>query len=145
MRTSEKGLRLIKRLEGLRLEAYKCPAGVVTIGYGHTSTARMGMVITSSEADRLLRGDIGWAERAVASAAIRASRPFTQNQFDALVSFTFNVGTRNFNTSTLCRKALANPDDRSIRAEFGKWVNAGGQRLEGLAKRRADEAELYFS
>lgn len=142
MRTSENGLRLIKGYESLSLRAYRCPAGVVTIGYGHTRTARPGQTITEREADELLRGDIVEAERAVNLTA--GVRPLTQNQFDALVSLVFNIGSGNYEKSTLRAKVIKNPADPAIRTEFGRWVNAGGKRLAGLVKRRAAEADLYF-
>lgn len=142
MRISENGLRLIKGYESLSLRAYRCPAGVVTIGYGHTRTARLGQTITEREADELLRGDIAEAERAVNLTA--GVRPLTQNQFDALVSLVFNIGSGNYEKSTLRAKVINNPADPAIRTEFGRWVNAGGKRLAGLVKRRAAEADLYF-
>lgn len=143
MKISENGLSLIKRHEGLRLEAYRCPAGVVTIGYGHTRTARIGMVIREEEADRLLRSDVRMAEQVVDATALRTLTPLQQNQFDALVSFVFNVGSGNFATSTLRKKVVANPADKSIGDEFEKWVHAGGKKMTGLVNRRKDERELY--
>lgn len=142
MKTSDNGLRLIKNYESLRLQAYRCPAGIVTIGYGHTRTARLGQTITEQQATALLRQDIADAEKAVNRTA--AVRPLTQNQFDALVSLVFNIGTGNYDRSTIRAKVINNPTDPAIRAEFGKWVNAGGKRLEGLIRRRAAEADLYF-
>lgn len=142
MKTSDNGLRIIKSYESLRLQAYRCPAGVVTIGYGHTRTARLGQTITEPQATGLLREDVADAERAVNRTA--AVRPLTQNQFDALVSLVFNIGTGNYDKSTLRAKVINNTADPAIRAEFGKWVNAGGKRLAGLVKRRTAEADLYF-
>ena len=142
MKTSDNGLRLIKNYESLRLQAYRCPAGIVTLGYGHTRTARLGQTITEQPATALLRQDIADAEKAVNRTA--AVRPLTQNQFDALVSLVFNIGTGNYDRSTIRAKVINNPTDPAIRAEFGKWVNAGGKRLEGLIRRRAAEADLYF-
>lgn len=142
MKTSDNGLRLIKSYESLRLQAYRCPAGVVTIGYGHTRTARLGQTITEQQAEVLLRDDLAEAERAVNRTA--AVRPLNQNQFDALISLVFNIGSGNYDRSTIRTKIKANPADPAIRTEFGKWVNAGGKRLEGLVKRRATEADLYF-
>lgn len=143
MITSDNGLRLIKNYESLRLQAYRCPAGVVTIGYGHTRTARLGQTITEPQADALLRQDIADAERTVNRTA--ATRSLNQNQFDALVSLVFNIGAGNYDGSTLRAKVITNPADPAIRAEFAKWVNAGGKRLAGLVKRRAAEADLYFN
>lgn len=142
MRTSENGLRLIRSYESLSLRAYRCPAGVVTIGYGHTRTARPGQTITEREADELLRGDLAEAERAVNLTS--GVRPLTQNQFDALVSLVFNIGSGNYGRSTLRAKVINNPADPAIRTEFDRWVHAGGKRMAGLVKRRAAEADLYF-
>jgi lysozyme len=142
MKTSQRGIDLLKLHEGLRLAAYKCPAGVLTIGYGHTGAdVTPGKTITQAEAEQLLRADVAWAE-----AAVGAELPsINQNQFDALVSFTYNVGAGAFKGSTLLRKAKINASDPAIRAEFAKWQKGGGQVLPGLVKRRAAEADLYFS
>jgi lysozyme len=142
MKTSQKGIDLLKAHEGLRLTAYKCSAGVWTVGYGHTGTdIKEGKTITLAEAERLLRLDVEWAERAV-NAELPA---INQCQFDALVSFVFNVGVGAFAGSTLLKKAKVNVNDPAIRAEFAKWRNGGGKVLPGLVKRRAAEADLYFS
>lgn len=143
MTASENCIELIKKHEGLRLEAYKCPSGVLTIGYGHTRTTRPGMKITTREANILLCRDIALAERAVT--AVPVSRPLKQCQFDALVCFVFNVGTGNFHSSTLRAKVSRNPGDPTIKEEFKRWIHANGKVLPGLVKRRADEANLYFS
>ena len=141
MKTSAQGIELIKRHEGLRLKAYKCPAGVWTIGYGHTRGVREGFVITEEEATAFLKSDLKDAENTV-NAALPA---INQNQFDALVSFVFNIGSGNFLKSTLLKKAKANPADATIQQELLKWRLAGGKVLPGLEKRRKDEADLYFS
>lgn len=140
-KTGRKGKNLIKLHEGLRLQAYVCPSGVLTIGYGHTSNVRSGQSISETEAEALLNADLAVAEGAVNDAGLALN----QNQFDALVSFVFNVGAGNFRGSTLLKKVKANPDDESIRAEFGRWINGSSGKLAGLVKRRADEADLYFS
>ena len=132
---------MIARHEGLRLEAYKCPAGVWTIGYGHTRTAKEGLVITRQRAEDLLKDDLITAENAVSNQHLKLN----QNQFDALVSFVFNVGSGNFKRSTLLKKAKASAADPTIRDEFARWNQGGGRVLPGLVKRRADEANLYFS
>lgn len=144
METSSKGLELIKQHEGCRLRAYKCPAGVWTVGYGSTRGVNQWTEITRQEAEVRLREDLRTAERTVEKVRYLQSR-LTQCQFDALVSFVFNVGSGNFEKSTLRKKVLANPADGSIRDEFLKWIHANGKPLEGLRKRRQDEAELYFS
>ena len=141
MKTSKQGIELIKRYEGLRLKAYVCPAGVATIGWGHTKGVKAGMVIDLAEAERLLADDIAIAERCVNCDA----DSLNQNQFDALVSFVFNVGTANYKKSTLRKKVLSNPNDPVIADQFERWVYAKGKVLLGLMKRRADECDLYFS
>src|SRR5690554_1016441 len=141
MKTSSKGIELIKEHEGFSSRAYLCPAGKWTIGYGHTGGVKSGDVISKWQAEELLRKDVLTAERAVN----RQRLPLNQNQFDALVSFTFNVGVGNFQKSTLLRKARVNVNDPSIAVEFKKWVYGGGKVLPGLVKRRQAEAGLYFS
>lgn len=144
MQISSKGLDVIKQHEGCRLRAYKCPAGVWTVGYGSTRGVNQWTEITRQEAEVRLREDVKTAERTVEK--VRYLQPrLTQNQFDALVSFVFNLGTGNFEKSTLRKKVLANPSDGSIRDEFLKWIHANGKPLAGLQKRRMAEADLYFS
>ena len=137
---TQQGLDLIKKYEGLRLEAYKCPAGVWTIGYGHTKGVYKGMSITKEEAEKLLQQDVSVFELQV----INTVGKLSDCKIDALVSFAYNVGIAAFRNSTLCRKVKANSDDPAIRNEFGKWVYAGKKKLPGLVKRRAEEAEMYF-
>lgn len=144
---SRRGLALIKEFEGFRAEAYLCPGGVWTIGYGHTGGVKKGDRTDRAEAEAFLLGDIASAERAVRLAVSRAE--IGQNQFDALVSFAFNVGGRAFSSSTLCRKVNDDPEDVTIRDEFLKWVNVRDSagvlmKSEGLRSRRSKEAELYF-
>ena len=141
MKTSSKGISLIKRHEGLRLRAYLCPAKVWTIGYGHTRSVKSGDVITQAQADELLRADISEVEQVV----IKERLNINQNQFDALVCFVFNVGSVQFKGSTLLRMIKANPADLRINAEFGKWIYSKGKVLPGLVLRRKDESELYFA
>ena len=140
--TSAKGVNLIKRFEGLRLEAYKCPAGKWTIGYGHTNShfARSGKKITAEEAEDLLRADLVTYERHVNRLAGQAG--LWQYQFDALVSFCFNVGVGNFRRSTLLQKLNA-ANYAGAAAEFDRWVNAKGVRLTGLVRRRAAERAMF--
>lgn len=140
MKTSQKGIDLIKKFEGLKLYAYLCPANVWTIGYGTTKDVKPGMTITEIEAENLLKRDLEKFENQVNSLNL----PFNQNQFDAIVSFTYNLGFGNLKSSTLLKKATANVNDDTIRIEFLKWVYAGGKKLEGLVKRRAAEHKLYF-
>lgn len=137
---SREGLELIKKYEGLRLEAYKCPAGVWTIGYGHTKGVMSGMKITKEEAEEFLKQDVAIVELQI----VNTVGKLAACKIDALVSFAYNVGVAAFRRSTLCRKVKANSDDASIRAEFARWVYAGNKKLQGLVKRRAEEAEMYF-
>ena len=141
MKASEKAYSLIRQFEGLRLTAYRCPAGAWTIGYGHTSGVVPGMAITKEQTEEFLRLDI-----ATAGNIVRSECPnLRQCQFDALVSFVFNIGGGNFRKSTLLKKVKANPDDNSIMDEFLRWVYANGVVLPGLQKRRLAEMRLYFS
>lgn len=141
MKTSQKGIELIKRYEGFRAEAYLCPAGIWTIGYGHTADVHRGDRIDEDTAEDFLREDLESAEGAVGK-YVRV--PLKQWQFDALVSFTFNLGAGNLYSSTLLKKVNRNPDDPAIRQEFEKWVYAGGRVLQGLVDRRKAEADMYF-
>ena len=141
MRTSQTGIDLIKRFEGFSPVAYLCPAGVWTIGYGHTAGVHEGDSIDGDTAEDYLREDLTSAEGAVEK---YVKVPLKQWQFDALVSFTFNLGAGNLYSSTLLKKVNRNPDDPSIRQEFEKWVYAGGRVLQGLVDRRKAEADMYF-
>ena len=141
MKTSPKGIALIKEFEGLRLKAYLCPGGVWTIGYGHTAGVKSGMVITEAQAEEYLKADLIVFERYLNGLGLALN----QNQFDALVSFIYNVGTGNFSSSTLLRKVRANPQENSIMDEFLRWVYSKGRVLPGLQRRRLAEMKLYFS
>ena len=141
MRTSQHGINLIKQHEGLRLEAYHCPAGIYTIGYGHTAGVRRGDVIDERKAEQLLAGDLKKFEDVVNRECPRVN----QNQFDALVSFTFNLGETNLRKSTLLKCVKANPDNQNIYTEFLRWNKSKGEVLPRLIRRRKAEAELYFS
>jgi len=144
---SEEGLNLIKRFEGLRLKPYKCPSGVPTIGYGNTfyengkKVSMNDAPINENRATELLKNSLINFERYVDSYCVDT---ITQNQFDALVSFCFNLGPANLKSSTLLKKVNANPNDETIRTEFLKWTKAGGKTLKGLVTRRTAEADLYF-
>lgn len=134
---------MIKAHESCRLTAYRCPAGVLTIGWGHTGTdVKPGMVITQAQADRLLVADLATAEAGVNNAV---KSLINQHQFDALVSFTFNVGVHAFTGSTLLKLVNANPRDVRIAQEFARWNKAGGRVLAGLTARRLSESKLYYS
>jgi lysozyme len=137
---SQAGLNLIKRFEGLRLNAYRDAVGVWTIGYGHTKTARAGQYINDVEAERLLRQDVATFERCVrAAVTVRLN----QQEFDALVSFAFNLGCGALRKSTLLRKLNA-LDTQGAADEFLRWVYAGGRKLRGLERRRAAERDLFL-
>ena len=131
---------IIKHFEGLRLEAYKCPADVWTIGYGHANKVKPGDVITTGEADILLALDVQEAERAVNA---YVDVVINQNQFDALVSFVYNLGAGNFKSSTLLKK-LNQGDYLGAANEFHRWNKAGGKVLRGLVRRREAEANLFI-
>lgn len=134
------GLDLIKAFEGCKLTAYLCPAGVWTIGYGSTGPhVRKGLTITQDAAEALLREDLERFERGVSTAI---SVPLTDNQFAALVSLAFNVGTGAFSGSTLVRKLNAN-DFAGAADQFARWNKAGGRVLAGLTRRRAAERALF--
>lgn len=141
MQTSNNGINLIKRFEGLRLEAYRDSVGIPTIGYGHTHGVKMGDVITGAQADAFLREDLRVAELTINT---NVKVKLTQGQFDALASFVFNLGSGNFVKSTLLKK-LNTGDFSGAADEFGKWVNAGGKKIPGLVKRRAAEREVFLT
>jgi lysozyme len=139
-------LSIIRKYEGLKLKAYKCPAGVWTIGFGATfyengTKVKEGDVITRDRADKLL---FFMAQKFLAAIRPMITAKLTANQESALLSFAYNVGTEAFRRSTLLRKVNANPADPTIRQELAKWVKAGGAVLPGLQRRRAEEADLYF-
>lgn len=140
MKVSRECLEAIRGFEGFKAKAYKCPAGVWTIGYGHTKGVRSGQVITEKQAAVLLEGDILPCENFVNALKLDLS----QGQFDALVDFCFNLGSAALSGSALLRKIRVNVDDPAIRGEFMRWVHAGGRVLSGLQKRRMWEAQRYF-
>lgn len=141
MKASVDAYELIKQFEGLRLEAYLCPAGIWTIGYGHTSCVSPNSFITIQEADEYLHRDVA----AIEMQLNKLNLSLRQCQWDAIVSFVFNVGIGNFKASTLLAKIRINPDDNSIIDEFLRWVYANGKVMRGLQKRRLTEMKLYFS
>ncbi len=138
-RINEDGVALIKEHEGLHLTPYICPGNRWTIGYGHTRTVRSGQRITREQAEQLLEDDLRIAERAVARLV---TVPLTDNQFAALVSFVFNVGTVNFEKSTLL-KLLNRGWYEQVPAQLTRWNRAAGEVMGGLARRRAAEARLW--
>ena len=140
MKTSNQGKNLIKEAEGLRLDAYRCLAGVPTIGWGHTKGVRMGQHITVQMAEDMLVEDIGPIERLLNGLRIN----FRQEQFDALVSWIFNLGAGNFKSSTMYKRILENANDEEITDQLIKWTYSGKQQLPGLMKRRVAEANLFI-
>lgn len=141
MQLSEKGKTLIKKYEGLKLSAYKCPAGVWTIGYGHTAGVFEGQKITSDQADEFFDNDIKQFEKIVLELC---NVPLKQGQFDALVSFVYNVGKTAFANSTLL-KLLNQKKYTAAGNEFSRWVYVRDKKLQGLVKRRIDERFLFFA
>lgn len=139
MKVSENGLNLIKSFEGLYLKTYKCPAGVLTIGYGHTYNVTIGQVITVKEAIQFLKSDLISVENYL----YKSGLILTQNQFDALASFIFNLGVSAFDNSTL-KQEIIDKDTDGIKFQWMRWVNAGGKKLPGLVTRRDLELDLYL-
>jgi len=140
---TQEGLDLIMRFEGLRLEPYDDAAGLPTVGYGHLlrEGEQFGERVDEEEAEALLRNDLAVAERAV----LRLIRvPLADGQFDALTSFTFNLGSGALQRSTLRRK-VNREEHAEVPAEFRRWVWAGGKKGKGLIRRRAAEAAMYAS
>lgn len=141
MNISQKGIDLIKKFEGCRLTAYKCPSNVLTIGYGHTgSDVYVGKKITQKEAEYLLKNDIIVHCNNV-NKLVKV--PLTQNQFDALVSFEFNIGYGQFSKSTLL-KLLNEKKYKESAEQFERWVYSNGKVLQGLVKRRTEEKNLFL-
>lgn len=142
MRISQKGIDLIKHFEGLELAAYRDSVGVLTIGYGHTGAdVKPGMEISTAEAERLLKDDLARFEMGVMDLV---KVPLKQGQFDALVSFAFNLGLGNLKSSTLLRKLNAG-DASGASYELQRWVYAGKEKLAGLVRRRETERVLFLS
>ena len=139
MKTSVEGLALIKKFEGLELEAYKCAAGVWTIGYGHTKDVQEGDVWSESHADHMLEVELEEFEGYINNNVTVA---LSQNQFDALVSWVYNLGPANLKASTML-KVLNSGDYEGVPAQIKRWNKAGGKVLEGLIRRREAEALLF--
>lgn len=139
-RISEEGINLIKSFEGCRLSAYQDSGGIWTIGYGHTSNVYSGMKITEEQAEIFLEKDVEISQREVDRDVLVS---INQNQFDTLVSFTYNVGTKAFRTSTLLKK-INRKDMEGAANEFEKWVKADGRIIRGLEKRRKIEKDIFL-
>ena len=141
MTTSKEGYDLIAHFEGFEERAYVCAGGKLTIGYGHTKGVKEGDVITKEQGLQYLREDVADAEAAVRKCV---HAPLKQNQFDALVSFVFNVGAGNFASSSLLREVNFDANDfADIRPRFMAWIYSKKRKIEGLERRRKAEAELY--
>lgn len=142
MKTNPAGISIIKRYESLRLFAYYCPAGILTIGYGHTGQdVKSGMQISEHMAEELLKSDLERFEKEILS-LLKVT--VSENQFSALVSLVFNIGPGNFSESTLLKylnKGLIIPAAN----EFEKWNRSNKKILVGLKKRRQEEKELFLS
>lgn len=136
-----RGIALIREFEGLRLEAYKCPAGVWTIGFGTTQGVRPGMKITYSQAEEMLRRDLTSFETAVKNLV---KVQLTSNQYDAIICFVYNIGINAFAKSTFLRKLNAK-DYAGAANQFTRWNKAGGKVLAGLTRRREAEKKLFLS
>lgn len=159
-KASEKAIQLIEKHEGCILISYVCPAGKWTVGFGHTRTAKQGLVITKQHAYDLLRSDLEIVEAVIN----RHNLDLNQNQFDALCSLVFNIGAGNFGASTLLKKIKSYSPENEIRQQFYAWKFGGSgesngkdddddglidepgekKKLLGLVARRIDEANLYF-
>lgn len=135
---------LIQKFEGLRTTAYLCPAGVWTIGYGHTQGVKEGDVITADMAAQYLKEDLEEAVGQVNALMTSSGVELTQGQFDALVSFVFNLGIGNLRGSTLWRKICVG-DFKAAAEQFQYWIKAAGRITPGLVKRRAAERALFES
>lgn len=147
MKISKNGIDLIKKFEGFKSRPYLCPSKVPTIGWGNTTYPNGQKVslsdppINESLANTLLLDILKKFENGVSNLV---KSKINQNQFDALVSFAFNVGLGNFGKSTLLKKVNVNPVDPTIRNEFLRWNKSGGKVLDGLTRRRESESNLYY-
>ena len=142
MKPSKNAYELIKEFEGCKLAAYRCPAGIWTIGFGHTGQdVYKGLTITQRQADKLLEKDAYvsglWVDKLV-------TIKLNQNQYDSLVSFIFNLGPAQFRASTLRAKINRGASPEEIATQFMRWVFASGVKLKGLIKRREREAQLFM-
>jgi len=148
MRITKEGIDLIKKYEGFSKVPYLCPAGVPTIGFGSTfypdgkKVTIVDKPISEQQATQML---ILVVDNFAIKVTKLLSKQLSENQFNAIVSFAYNVGVGAFSKSTLLKKINANPSDKTIRDEFLKWNKAGGKVLNGLVKRRLEESDLYFT
>lgn len=147
MAISQKGIDLIKSKEGFRADSYQDSGGIWTIGYGSTmyqdgTKVGPGQTITEAQADALINWEVAMKTNGIRQALDKVI--LNQNQLDAIICFTYNVGVGAFTKSTLLKKIRVNPKDPSIRDEFMKWVNVQGKKVKGLENRRKAESDLYF-
>lgn len=138
MKLTKKAFEQLKKFEGCRLEAYRDPVGILTIGYGHTMGVYHGMTITQETAEEYLVDTIESMEAVMED--IPGLKSLPPNKWDAVVSLAYNIGLGNFKKSTLLKKLQKNPDNPTIFQEFLRWDKAKGKKLEGLVKRRKWEA-----
>jgi lysozyme len=146
MKVNAEGYALIKKFEGCRLKAYKCPANVWTIGYGNTfyedgMRVKEGDVITQQRAEELAKFVIDQFAVTIEPFILK---PLTDNQFSACVSLAYNIGTAGFKRSSVFKKLNINPNDPTIADSFKLWNKGGGKILTGLVRRREAEIALYF-
>jgi len=139
LKISQEGISLIKKFEGCELTAYQCSAGVWTIGYGHTKGIEEGMEITQQEAEDMLVEELHEYENYIND---NVTAPLSQNQFDAMVSWVYNLGPANLKASTLL-KVLNAGDYDGVPAQIKRWNKAGGVTLDGLIRRREAESLLF--
>lgn len=147
-RTSLIGLYLLQQREGCKLTAYRCQAGILTIGYGHTANVHEGDHITQEQAEQLLRSDVCQAENCLNRMKIKYGIRFNIHEFDALVSFIFNIGVAAFEKSTMYKKLAAGEPKGGIAGEFAKWVMITDKGVKkqsaGLTNRRRSEISQYL-
>lgn len=139
MEINARGLQIIKDMEGLKTSPYICPAGVLTIGYGHTKSVKGA--ITAEKAEELLKQDLKFVDATIST---KVKVPLNENQYSALASFIFNVGHGAFSGSTMLRLLNQGKYEEAAK-QFDRWVFAGGKKLAGLEKRRRLEKELFLA
>ena len=143
MEITQKGIDLIKEFEGCRLQAYKCVAGKWTIGYGHTSNVKSGDKITQEQAEEYLKSDLVQFENLVNDKSY-VPQTLNQNQFDALVSFAFNLGGGNLKELCNANYPPKKKTTDHIAEEITLYVKAGGKKVQGLVNRREKEKKLFL-
>lgn len=142
MQTSQNGINLLKKLEGCKLESYLCSNGIPTIGIGHTKGVVLGQKINQEQAELFLKQDLKEAENYV---NMNVKKPINQNQFDALVCFTFNVGGNAFKNSTLLKKINEATYTQDIAFQMRRWIyDSKRNPIQGLINRREEEIKLYY-